>query len=424
MNALQNARRSTFLRHNGIFFAGSVAVGVLNYIYYPVMGRLLAPAAFGEVQTLISLFLQIAIFLTVLGLVTINVVANYDDAKQRNSIVLEFEKLALLVSAIFLVLIIVFQGNLGRLLNFESGWPFVLLVSALAATVPLTFRGAYLRGLQKFGKASFVNLLSAAGKLLFGVLFVAIGFGTNGAIGGLICAQIAASIWAAIIAFRLGLHAPEGRRLLRLPDMRVLSPELKYGGIVLMGSLFVTLQYSLDVVVVKHLFDPHTAGLYAGVASVARIIFFLTASVALVLMPMVRMNKPAAHNRSLLKKSLLLLLALGLPPLLLFSLTPERVVGAFMGQEYSSLAYLLPRLSLAVFVVSIINVFVAYYLALRRYMIAPVVAFGGFITYVLVAANHASPSAVVNSLLFGSLIMLLILLAWVGGRRLKGVSLA
>ena len=68
---LRHARRSRFLRHNSVFFISAVAVGALNYLYYPIMGRLLNTAQFGEVQTLISLFLQIAIFLSVLGLVTI-----------------------------------------------------------------------------------------------------------------------------------------------------------------------------------------------------------------------------------------------------------------------------------------------------------------------------------------------------------------
>ena len=33
--------RDDFIRHNAIFFAGSMAVAVLNYIYYPIVGRLL-----------------------------------------------------------------------------------------------------------------------------------------------------------------------------------------------------------------------------------------------------------------------------------------------------------------------------------------------------------------------------------------------
>lgn len=420
INVTARLRDSTFLRHNAIFFAGSVAVGVLNYLYYPVMGRLLEPSTFGEVQTLISLFLQITIFLMVLGLITINIVANYQDKQQRNTVVLEFEKLALLVSLVFLALTIIFQGHLKEALSFESGWPFVLLMVALVASVPFMFRSAFLRGVQRFAGASLMNLLSAGGKLIFGVLLVAFGFGTAGAIGGLIVAQVVAAGVAAWAAYRLGLQKPHSHRLLRLPSMQVLAPELKYGLVVLVGSLIITLQYSIDIVLVKYFFDPHTAGLYAGVASVARIIFFLTASVALVLMPMVKVNQERAKNRALLKKSLLLVTVLILPPLILFSIAPEWVVSVLMGQKYEAIANLLPRLSLLTAIVSVLNVLVAYYLALRRGAIAFVALVGAVATYATVAVNHSSPEAVINSLLFGSLIMLLALFAWVGSHRIKG----
>jgi O-antigen/teichoic acid export membrane protein len=100
VNMLHRARSSVFLRHNAIFFIGSVAVGLLNYLYYPVIGRLLSPVAFGEVQTLISLFLQVAIFLMVLGLVTINIVANYKSDTERDAVIFEFPEPAEAVSAI------------------------------------------------------------------------------------------------------------------------------------------------------------------------------------------------------------------------------------------------------------------------------------------------------------------------------------
>lgn len=166
-NLLRSARRSQFLKDNAVYLFGSIAVGAFNYLYYPVLGRLLAPSAFGEVQTLVSLFLQLGIFLSVLGLVTVNIVANYKDEAQRNALVLEFEKLAFVLSLGLLALTIIFQSKLQEFLQFESPWPFVILMLSLVATVPFTFRGAFLRGKKRFGVAAISNVLGAAGKLLF-----------------------------------------------------------------------------------------------------------------------------------------------------------------------------------------------------------------------------------------------------------------
>jgi len=413
LSLVRLVRQSQFLRDNTIYLIGSIVVGALNYLYYPVLGRLMSPSSFGEVQTLVSLFLQIGIFLSVLGLITVNVVANYEDENQRNALVLEFEKLAFVISTTLLVITLIFQTSLKHFLHFDSSLPFVILMLSVIVTVPFTFRGAYVRGKQKFGVSAISNVVGAGAKLLFSVLLVIVGLGTAGAIGGLILAQAVACGYVAWWALKLGLKPDPTVKRRVLPDMKVLLPELKYGGLVLIGSLVITLQYSLDILVVKHYFDAHTAGLYAGVASVARIIFFLTASIALVLMPSVRLHHTPEHNRRLLYKSLILFAGLSVPTLLFFVGFPKFVVGILMGSSYESMAGLLPKLGIAICVVAALNLFVSYYLALRRYGIAAVVVAGGLTTYGLMAGHHNSPSAVVSSLLYGSLTMVGLLALWV-----------
>jgi len=408
---------SDFLRHNIIFFAGSIAVGALNYLYYPIVGHLLTPAVFGEVQTLISLFLQVTIFLSVLGLVTIHIVANYSSDNRKNAVVLEFEKLALYIAIGLLIVTALFQNQLKHFLQFTSPLPFVLLMCALIVSVPFTFRGAYLRGKQRFGLASAVNIIGAGSKIVLSVAFIMLGAGTAGTIGGLVAAQAVASLFAIVWARRNGLFHPDGKLLWQPPNVSLLKPELPYGLLVLTGSLIVTMQYSIDVVVVKHFFDPHTAGLYAGMASVARIIFFVTASVASVLIPMVRVDAPAGHNRRLLVKSLILLAATGVPVLIVFTIAPQPVMSLLMGPAYKSTASLLPLMSAGIFIVSVINLIVSYYMALRRYTVAPVIIIGASVTYVLLALHHGSLRAIVTSLVIGGLVMLLILIGWAARTR-------
>jgi O-antigen/teichoic acid export membrane protein len=57
-------KNSPFLRHNTIYFLGSFASAILNYLYYPVLGRFMDIVHFGETQVLISLFMQFSIFFT------------------------------------------------------------------------------------------------------------------------------------------------------------------------------------------------------------------------------------------------------------------------------------------------------------------------------------------------------------------------
>jgi O-antigen/teichoic acid export membrane protein len=415
-------RRSRFLRHNAIFFMGSLAMGFLNYLYYPVMSRMLPPSSFGEVQTLFSLFAQINIFLSVLGLLTVNIVANYDNAARRDRMIFELERLAVLISGVFLVATILGAGVLQRFFHFDSAVPFVALILAVMATVPLTFRSAFLRGKHFFGLVSTAGILAAAGDLLLSIAFVGAGWSTTGAIIGLVLAQFAAFLFAAWAAGKHGF-SERFRRLFKVPDIRFVLPELRYALLVLTGSLTITALYSLDIIAIKHFFDARTAGLYAGISTIARIIFFLTASIVQVLMPSIKLKQTMLENRQTLLKSFLLLVGIGGATLLVFTLVPRLLIRLLIGSNYLTYAGLLPRLSLALFVISILNLFIMYHVALRRYGVIPIVLAGIVLTVGLLSSNHDSLQAIINNLLYGSSAMLAGLGLWLSGRKHKATGL-
>jgi O-antigen/teichoic acid export membrane protein len=406
-------RSNPFVKNNLVFFLGSVAVGALNYLYYPVIGRLMDPSAFGEVQTLISLFLQLAIFLNVLSLVAVNLIANGKDDRAQ-AIVSELQLAALWVSVGTLVVTILVSAQLQSALHFSSPWPFILLAVALIAAVPFTFQTAYLRGRERFGATSFANLLVAGGKIVFSIGLVIAGFGAAGAIGGLIAAQVVALGYAVTQATngRVGKLAHSLRKHW-WPDIPLIMGELKYVGFALVGSLAVMLLLSLDVIVVKYFFDAHTAGLYAGIATVARIIFFLTASIAQVLLPAVKLHQAAHENRKLLVKSLFILSALSLPVLAVCTIRPEFVMHLLMGAQYTVFSSLLTPLAWAIFFVSIANLLVSYCLALRQYVPAVLAMIGTIVTYGVMFFRHDSLADIVTVLLWGGLGATCLVAGWV-----------
>ena len=400
-------RTNDFLRQNIVFFAGSLVVSVLNYLYYPVVGRLLPTAQFGEVQALVSLFLQATIFLGVVANVAVNVVANDQDNASSSRIVVELERFATLVVAAGLLVGLIFLPQIQHFLRFEHPLPFIVLGLSLLAGVTLTLRQAFLRGRNAFTQLSIVGSIAAGAKLVASAALVLLGLGTLGAVGGLVIAQLVTLIFVQRYARRAGFTAPH-ERWLRWPDLTLLKPQLPYAVLVLIVSLVSTLQFSFDILVVKHYFSAEVAGAYAGIATIARIIYFLTGSVAGVLLSTVKLDAPASAARGLLLRSMVLQIVLGGSALLAFALRPELFVRILIGPRYLSLASLLPELSLALFVIALINLILIYDMALRRNSAAIVAVLGAGVTAVLIVSNHATPAAVVRSLLIGSVIMLAI----------------
>lgn len=413
-------RDSQLARHNAVFFAGAMAVGALNYAYYPVLARLVTPDTFGEIQTLASLFLQSGVLLAALSMVIVGITTSGKDDGTRNKLIFELEKFAVIACGVLCTVVVIFSRQLQELLRFEQAAPFAVLGLALVASVPLYVRGAFLRGRQRFGLVSAGNIAAAGGKLLLSAALVIAGLGTLGAVGGIFAAQLAACVLVGWWAYRHGLRHTENRKALRLPDTKMLAPELRYSGVVLVASLAITLQYSIDVILVKYYFDPTTAGLYAGMAAVARIPFFLTASVAQVLMSKVRPQAGHAQNRRVLKQSILILLGLCVPTLAAFAFLPDLITRILIGNAYGAMANLLPMLAASVFIVAVLNLLVAYYLSLRRYGIAVLTAVGALFTYLFIFLHHGSPAAVVESLLLGSAVTLAAVGVWQLTERRSG----
>lgn len=402
VNAVATLKNSDFLRHNAVFFAGSVLVGALNYLYYPVLGRLMEPAAFGEVQTLVSLFLQFTILLNILGILTVNIMANYPDRSKAHHVIFELEKIAVYGALVLLVMSIAAGPWLQSRLQFGSALPFTALVLAFLASIPLTFRSAYARSQKRFGVASVSQLIGAGAKLMLSVGLVVLGLGTLGAIGGIVLAQLVAFFYAARWAGRLGFLRPRGVHYGKLPNLRIAKPELKYVGIVLGGLLSITLLASIDVIVVKYFFDAHTAGLYAGIATVARIILFLGAPIAQVMMPSLTISRSARANQLLLLKSLGLTVAVSAPVLIACILSPGLLVELLMGSDYTAYASLLPLLATAIFVISLANLLCMYSLSLRQRAPTIIAAIGFVVGLGLIIIRHDSLHAIVSSILISA----------------------
>lgn len=411
----------SLVKNTAIFWLASLGVSFINYLYYPVLGRVMKPADFGEVQTVISIYTQTAVFFQVLALVGIGVIAKYAQADERQRVLDELSRLALTCSALVFVLTVLFAAPLAHFFHFYSVAPFLALAAALVVSVPLSFANSYLQGHKRFMVLSAGNLMAAVAKLALGVLFVWLGLATFGAIGGLVCAQLLGLAYALKMGEGIR-HFVAANLRARKPELSLLRPELPYAGMVLVTSLATNLMLSFDILVIKHYFAPEQAGLYSGISIISNIVFFLTSPIAGALVPSIRPAQPAAANRRLLLRSLGLSLVVGGAATLLFTGLPNLVVGLLLGSRFVPYAMYLPGLAVALFFMSLVNLIVYYHIGMRNYWIAPAIALGLVITLGAIAGSHASMGAVVTDLVFGgaaTLGIVGVLTVAVGSRRAR-----
>jgi O-antigen/teichoic acid export membrane protein len=411
-------RESKFIRMNAIFFVGSLAVAFLNYLYYPVLARMLAAEQFGEVQVLVSFFLQATIFLNVLSLVIVNIMGEESEQKEKDLSIRELEKLALLIGAILFVITLFISPFLASQLKFTSSLGFIAIAAVFLISIPLAFRTAFLRGKGDFGSVSVSGVISAFTKIIFSAALVYIGWHTFGAIFGIFFAQALAYGYAIYRSNQANF--PSRSKTLKI-DWVTIRPRIKYSSFVLFVSLVVTALFSIDVAVVKYFFSPEAAGAYAGISTVARIIYFLTASIAVVLLSSVRPTLSNRANTQSLRKSLLLTLVIGGAATVGFCLFPTFFVHLLMGSKYDAYAHLLPMLSVVVLLVSIANVIANYFMALRDYTVSYVMGVAVITTFFLISLRNNSIEEIVQDMLLSSMLLVIILLLKRGVLRTNSV---
>ncbi len=145
-----------------------------------------------------------------------------------------------------------------------------------------------------------------------------------------------------------------------------LKRECNYIIDVFLSMGFITIIYSIDMLIIKRMFEPALAGGYGGIATIGKIIFFLTAFISPVISSSVKINRSHKDNLVVLTKSFKILTGLSLPLLLIVILYKKDLILALLSASYLEYDYLLIPMSVLSVSLSILYIYISYLLALRH----------------------------------------------------------
>jgi O-antigen/teichoic acid export membrane protein len=413
---LKKILKDDFVKNNIVFFIGSIAVAVLNYIFHPIMSRMMSVEDFGEVQALISMTYIVGILGVIFGTIAVNIVSNRDNSSDKHiKILSQLYKLALYIIGTFAVGIVVLSPYLKSILQFESALSFLPLALGMLVGIPFIFYGAYLKGVKDFKAMSLTGIIASSGKVVFAMILVFFGLRVFGAVSAFALATLSALFYT--------LYKTRGEFRLSLKEKFVFSAEMKkefsYGLLIFFSLGFVTFLYTSDVIFVKHYFSPETAGLYSGIATIARIIFFATASVAGVILPTIKIKASYEENSAVMKKALVIITLMGIGALSVFFFLPSLIVSLLIGEKYLPLVDLLPLAGLYIFLASVVNLFYAYFLALRDRRLIIISSLGFVVIWVLMILNHETLKAVVVNYIIGTVVTMILIGGSILGKSVR-----
>jgi O-antigen/teichoic acid export membrane protein len=383
---LQNAKTDTFYRHALMFVAASIITSGLNYLYYPVMGRMLGLEGYGELQVVTSFLLQIMTVFVGLNLISVNIVTNHDE-RESKALIIALQKAVFWLVAIACVGVLIASPQLRHFFHFNSTWPFILIIPSLLVDAIAVFWTAYLQAKRDFVSLSIYSIATGVSKILLSVLFIKLGLGVAGGILG-----IAAGMWASLIIVRLVTkhELPPLLQTLTLPrkhELQLIKRHVRFILEVIVALISMSVLLSIDVMLVKHFFSGEFAGQYSGVSTVARIIFYASAPLVSVMLPAIVLHNLKA-SRQAFTRTLLISTGICAAGLLIFSVFAHFIMRTLLGADFAQASSWLWILSVVAMLVTITNIIVNYLLALRSHLALLISLVSLGLATVLIIWNH------------------------------------
>lgn len=378
----------------GPIFKGSLLVASLlflgsffNYLFNMAMGRLLGPADYGIIAALLSIVYVLAVFSSSVQVVNTKYTSIYKAEKSEDKINVLFwgmNKAMLVLSILSFLIILALSPLIASFLKIPSVSTVIIFSTLFLVTFLAPVNRGILQGLQRFFYFASSFPLESGIKLLAGIFLVYLGFGVNGAALAPFIGLILAYFIIAIPLFRVFKKRIKN---VKLPWRDMLT----YAKPVFLATLGLSGFMILDVFLVKHYFPPVEAGLYAALSLMGRIIFFVTGPINQIMFPLVSESYQKKKGyKNLFLDAFFLVVVLSAIILAIYYFAPTVSIKLLFGSSYLAIKPYLFLFGFTMFMYSLANVFVYYFLATQRTMIFILPIFFSILLITLLIIFHAS----------------------------------
>lgn len=389
---------------SAIMVIGSNGVSFLNYLYHLVMGRMLGPAGYGELAAIISLIGLLGIIPGSLNLVIIKHISAAKNEEAIAVLVTWFKKRIFLVSLILTLLVLLVSPFVSSFLHINGVFYLILAsTSFLFGTLSLLNR-SILQGLLKFKEMVISLLIENAIKLGASILLVYLGLQIGGAIAGFVIAVVLG--WYITNQF-LRYHSK--RTNIKIDLKQIFSFVIP----VLVQAAALTSLYSSDLILVRHFFSSHDAGIYASLSTLGKIIFFGSGPISAVMFPLVSKKKARGENyHKIFLYSFFATIFLSAGILLVYWLYPSLAIKLLFGSKYLEAQNLLVWFGIFISLFTMSSLLVNYALSLGKTftVILPFVA--AVLQIIMILFLHQTLYTVIMVSVFSTALLLVSLLIY------------
>lgn len=392
------------LKASQVFMLSALVVNAGNYIYNLVLGRLLGPKAFADAAILITFLLILSFIAMTLQLSVAKFTGSFEAAR-KDAFIRYSQKWSFWIGSAAGIIVFCLATYLQEWLNTDSSGMFRIFGMGIPIYFVMSVNRGYFQGEREFIKLSITYQAEMFTRLILSLLLILLlPFRTS----ELVAIGILVSLIPGLLPFK-----KVGSRLLPAITASELSHLKKFVVVTAFYELTQILINNGDILLVKHFFDTHSAGLYASMALIGRGVYFVAWMFVMMLLPkVVHLVKQNKNTTALFFKYLGMIGGLTASVVMINLFFPEMIINLLFGEAYAGISNLLWKYALASALFAMANVFVYYFLSLDNYL--PVIlsgCFGGG-QMLLIYFKHNSLEEVVGNQIIAMTGLLLVQIAF------------
>ena len=386
----------------------SIIIALINLTFHIILSRKLGPAPYGELETLLTINNVILISLSAVCFIVTKFVSYYRTRQQ-------YDKMKFLANWAFIFFFMIGMATffinlmmsniIAGFLNIEDSMIIVIFGFLIWISFMMPIIEGILRGLQEFNFVGRYKLLDAITRLAIATVLIYLGMQIKTIVAGLAVGAAITLLFSGYILKKVYINKPYKINLKEI--YRFAMP-------VFLACVFYATLSNIDLILVKHFFDPKTTGYFAAAAMLAKLVLAIAFGSAGVMFPKLIEQYSNGDSKGITKtfrNTLKIALIGGLILTLVIALYPHAVSKAIFGAQYS-IDEMLSVYAFATLFLSISVILMMYDLAVKKYKFIIVFCIAAFIMIYQIITSHETLYSVVWALFTIDLLVMIFMLIY------------
>ena len=347
----------SLLKNSTIVVAGIIISNLLAYVFHFVVGRILGPADYGVFGALFAIFMILTIPMSAISSGVSKFTARFVSKKEDSKIDSLLYKIfigIIVYSLIIFVLAVVLRDFIANYIDVGPNTLIILVAFSAIVSLFCSISRGYLQGIKSFGVYSCSLIFESTIRLVIVLLLFAIGFGAGGAI-----VAFGAGYFITFLALIPFIKIKKAKKRINITGV------YRFIFLVLVTNLLIHLLINAPTIFIKHYFSSEFTGLWTAALTIARISLFVTSAIALVMFPEVASRENHKDKKQIFNKSFLLTLVSSVGIAIAFFLFGKFAILLLYGSAYLPAVPILVGLGIAMIFLSLLQLWLNYWLAKR-----------------------------------------------------------